>query len=136
MYIQFLLVMSAFRISKWSFQTRSKKLQSLAQWQRQYEQLRRSLSQIGYISQGSVQDRTSRPGGGAGYQWTRKVAQKTVTVSLTPEQFGNMKGAICHYRKLHQQLKQMEQLSRRIIFLNAPHSNRRKRLSQSILGIK
>ncbi len=114
----------------------SMQLQPLDRWQRQYEQLRRSLGEIGYISQGSVQDRTSRPGGGAGYQWTRKVAQKTITVSLNPEQFGNLKEAICNYRKLRQQLKQMEQLSRRIIFLNAPHANRRKRLSQSVLGIK
>ena len=50
--------------------------------QRQYQQLRRSLSHLGYLSQGSVQDRTARQDGGAGYQWTRKVAAKTVTVSL------------------------------------------------------
>ena len=41
---------------------------------RQYERLRGSLGRLGYISQGSVQDRTARQGGGAGYQWTRKVA--------------------------------------------------------------
>ena len=34
---------------------------------------------VGYISQGSIQDRTARKGGGAGDQWTRKVVQKTVT---------------------------------------------------------
>ena|SRR5436309_11231 len=88
--------------------------------QREYEWLRRALSQVGYISQGSVQDRTARKGGGAGYQWTRKVAQKTVTVSLTAEQFVKMKEAVSNYRKIRQQLKQMEMLSRRIIFLNAP----------------
>ena len=109
---------------------------SLAHLQWQYEQLCRSLSQRGLISQGSVQDRTSRQGGGVGYQWTRKVAQKTVTVSLTQEQFVQMKGAVRNYRRLRQQLKQMEALSRRIIFQSVPHPNRLKRLSQKVLGTK
>ena len=114
----------------------SKKPPPLAQLQRQYEQLRRALGQVGYLSQGSVQDRTSRQGGGAGYQWTRKVAQKTVTVSLTAEQFDQMKKAVDNYRKLRQQLTKMEKLSREIIFQNSPHTHRRKRLSQIVLGTK
>src|SRR6266704_6603494 len=107
----------------------SKKAASVAQPQRRHQQLRRQLGQLGLISQGSVQDRTSRQGGGAGYQWTRKVAQKTVTVSLTADQFAKMKAAITNYRKLRQQLKQMETLSRGIIFQNTPHPSRHKCLS-------
>ena len=103
--------------------------------QRQYEQLRQRLSQSGYISQGSVQDRTHRQGGGAGYQWTRKVAQKTITVSLTAEQFVCMKQAVSNYRRLRRQLKEMEKLSRRIIFRVVPHPGRRKRLNQKVLGL-
>lgn len=102
--------------------------------QRQYELLRRRLAQVGYISQGSVQDRTARKGGGAGYQWTRKVAQKTITVSLTAEQFAKMKQAVRNFRKLRQHLQQMEKLSRRIIFETAPHPSRLKRLSRKVLG--
>jgi hypothetical protein len=102
--------------------------------QQQFEQLRRRLGQLGYISQGSVQDRTKRAGGGAGYQWTRKVAQKTITVALTQEQFGQMKTAVTNYRQLRQQLSQMEKLSRSIIFQNHPHPDRRKRLSKKVLG--
>ena len=104
--------------------------------QRQYSLLRRRLSQIGYISQGSVQDRTARKGGGAGYQWTRKVAQKTVTVSLTAEQFAKMRDATSNYRKLRRQLKEMELASRSIIFEKSPHPTRRKCLSPSVLGLK
>lgn len=104
--------------------------------QRQYERLRRRLGQTGYISQGSVQDRTARKGGGAGYQWTRKVAQKTVTVSLTFQQFTKMKQAVINQRKLRQQLKEMEMLSRSIIFQNTPHPSRRKTLSHKVLGTK
>lgn len=102
---------------------------------RQYEQLRQDLAQLGYISQGSVQDRTARKGGGAGYQWTRKVAQKTVTVSLTAEQFKRLKEAVGNYRRLRRQLKQMEALSRKIIFQEAPHPARQKRLSPKVLGV-
>jgi hypothetical protein len=101
----------------------------------QYEQLRQSLAHLGPISQGSVQDRTARKGGGAGYQWTRKVAQKTVTVCLTGEQFAKMLEAVRNYRQLRRHLRAMENLSRRIIFQTAPHPRRRKRLTQKVLGI-
>src|SRR6266849_8869287 len=113
-----------------------KKARSSASRQREYERLRRRLSQVGYISQGSVQDRTARKGGGAGYQWTRKVAQKTVTVSLTAEQFAKMREAIANYRRLRQQLNQMEILSRTMIFESAPHVSRLKSLSRKVLGTK
>jgi hypothetical protein len=103
--------------------------------QARYDQLRRRLAQVGYLTQGSVQDRTRRKGGGAGYQWTRKVARKTVTVSLTQEQFARMKEAVANYRKLKQRLREMEKLSRRIIFESSPHEERRKRLSQKVLGL-
>jgi hypothetical protein len=101
---------------------------------RQYEQLRQRLSQIGHLSQGSVQDRTGRVGGGAGYQWTRKVAQKTVTVALTQEQFQLLQQATHNYRQVRQLLHQMETLSRKIIFQDCPHPDRRKRLNQRVLG--
>jgi hypothetical protein len=115
---------------------KTERAQPLLQLQRQYERLRRPLGQIGYITQGSVQDRTRRQGGGAGYQWTRKLARKTVTVALTAEQFECMKEALSNYRMLRRRLKQMEQLSRTIIFRTAPHHHRRKRLSQTVLGTK
>jgi len=107
---------------------------SVSSAQHEFDRLRRALSQLGYISQGSVQDRTSRHGGGAGYQWTRKVAQKTLTVSLTAEQFLQMKQATANYRNLRQLLKRMERLSRTILFSQHPHPARRKRLSPKVLG--
>ena len=108
--------------------------QSLAA-QRRYEQLRRTLAHLGPISQGSVQDRTARKGEGAGYQWTRKVAGKTLTVSLTQEQFAKMKEAVSNYRRLRQQVRKMESLSRCMIFQASPHPRRRKSLSPKVLGI-
>jgi len=101
---------------------------------RQYKQLRQRLSQVGYLSRGSVQDRTQRGGGGAGYQWTRKVAQRTVTVALTQEQFRLLQQATRNYRELRRLLHQMETLSRKIIFQSCPHPGRRKHLNQKVLG--
>ena len=102
--------------------------------EREYQRLRAGLSRLGYITQGSVQDRTGRRGGGAGYQWTRKVAGKTVTVALTAPQFALLQEAVKNYRHLRRQLQQMERLSRQIIFQREPHPGRRKRLSQKVLG--
>ena len=112
----------------------NKRTPALSQLRRRHEQLRHQLSQLGLISQGSVQDRTARQGGGAGYQWTRKVAGKTVTVSLTAEQFAEMKQAVGNYRTLRHQLSEMERVSRKIIFQSTPHPSRRKNLSQKVLG--
>ena len=108
---------------------------SLARLQRQFQRLRRELAQGGYISQGSVQDRTARQGGGAGYQWTRKVGQKTVTVSLTAQQFQEMKQAVANQQKLRRSIAELEKISRQIIFQSNPHPRRRKRLSRKVLGL-
>src|SRR5437870_13220183 len=66
---------------------------SLAALEERYDHLRKSLAQIGYISQGSVLARSVATSGRSGYQWTRKVAQKTITVSLSRQQFGAMQQA-------------------------------------------
>ena len=110
------------------------KTDSIDSLEREYGRLRRRLSLLGWISQGSVQDRTAREGGGMGYQCTRKVAAKTVTVALTQEQFSKMRQAVANYRQLRLLLKEMEKLSRSIIFQTAPHTTRRKKLSRKVLG--
>jgi hypothetical protein len=113
-----------------------KKVVSLEELRRQFEQSRRRLGQLGCISQGSVQDRTAREGGGAGYQWTRKVAGKTITVALTCPQFQAMKQAIANYRQLRRDLAELERISRRIMFQSNPHMSRRKLLTNRVLGLK
>ena len=108
---------------------------SLAKLRRDYERCRRELAALGPISQGSVQDRTGRRGGGAGYQWTRKVAAKTVTVALTQEQFVALREAVANRRKLTKLIGRMEGLSRQILFQAHPHPARRKPLSKKVLGL-
>jgi hypothetical protein len=101
----------------------------------QYHRLRQRLARIGYLSQGSVQQRSVAASGRSGYQWTRKVAQKTVSVALSQPQFEAMKRAIANERKLWQTVQEMERVSRQIIFASTADTRRRKRLSKKVLGL-
>ena len=99
-----------------------------------YSQLRQRLAQIGWISEGYVQNRG--PGaGGPCYQWTRKVKGKTVSVALSKEQFEWMQAAIAHWRQAQAILKEMQRLSRRVLFETVPNPPRRKRLPKRVLGL-
>jgi hypothetical protein len=93
---------------------------------RRYAALRRSLARIGYISDGSVLDRTTLRRARTGYQWTRKVGRKTVTVALSAEQFKAMKKAVQNGRRLRKTLRAMEGLSRQILFAATPDTRRHK----------
>ena len=104
-------------------------------WHREYERLRKSLAQIGYISQGSVLDRSTLRPPRSGYQWTRKVAGKTITVALSDQQFQAFSQAVENERNLWKTIRKMEHISRRILFENQPHIRRRKRLSNKVLGL-
>lgn len=107
----------------------------LAVWNARYAQLRAHLAKVGWISEGYVQDRG--PGaGGPCYQWTRKVRGKTVSVALSRDQFEWLSQAIANWRQVQSTLKQMQRLSRDVLFTTLPHPRRRKRLSKRILGLK
>lgn len=101
---------------------------------REYQALTRQLSQIGYISQGSVLDRSTLRRPRSGYQWTRKLARKTITVALSAEQFVALQKAISNRRALEKTIAKMEKLSRRILFETTPDTARRKQLSKKVLG--
>lgn len=107
----------------------------MAQLQKDYQRLRRSLPQIGYISQGSVVDRSKLKPPRSGYQWTRKVKGKTITVALSQCEFDELALAIANERKLNQTIRQMEQISRRILFSNRSQPGHGKPLRQKVLGL-
>ena len=113
----------------------SKSSVPVAQLQKHYQRLRRSLAQIGYISQGSVLDRSKLRPPRSGYQWTRKVRAKTITVALSQAEFDALAQAIANERKLNQTIRQMEQISRCILFANRSKSDYRKPLRQKVLGL-
>ena len=108
---------------------------SLAALEQQYDRLRKSHARMGYISQGSVLARSVATSGRSGYQWTRKVAQKTITVSLSQQQFEAMKQAVQNERKLWKTVQEMEKVSRQILFASLPDTRRRKRLAKRVLGL-
>jgi hypothetical protein len=102
--------------------------------QRAYARLRGQLARVEWISEGYVQNRG--PGaGGPCYQWTRKVKGKTVSVALSREQFEWLEAAIGQWRELQATLKEMQRLSRRVLFETVPHPPRRKKLGKKVLGI-
>jgi hypothetical protein len=103
--------------------------------ERHYDRLRQSLAQIGYISQGSVLDRSTLRPPRRGYQWTRKVARKTITVALSSEQFHWLEQAVDNERKLWKTIQEMEKISRQILFGTLPDTRRRKRLGKKVLGL-
>src|SRR5438045_181875 len=108
---------------------------SLPQLQQRYAQLTQRLQHVGWISEGYVQDRG--PGaGGPCYQWTRKVKGKTVSVALSKEQYQWLRSAIIQWRRLQATLKEMQRLSRRVLFETVPHPPRRKKLGKKVLGLK
>ena len=99
-----------------------------------YGRLREQLAHTGWISEGYVQDRG--PGaGGPCYPWTRKVKGKTVSVALSQEQYYWLKEAIANWRKLQTILKEMQRLSRQVLFETLPSPKRRKRLGKKVLGL-
>ena len=112
-----------------------KKLAPADSLQRQYESLCSSLAKTGYISQGSVLDRSTLRTPRSGYQWTRKVARKTITVALSPEQFRSLRKAIENRRNLQRTIGKMEKLSRQILFGTLPDTSRRKPLPKKVLGL-
>ena len=94
-------------------------------WRREYEEKQRELTaalQTGALLQGSaVQQRYQRKTKsglkecGPYHLWTRKVRGKTVTVSLTEEQYRRVEQAIATRRKVDQLLKEMQQLSQHML---------------------
>jgi hypothetical protein len=112
----------------------SQKLSATTSRQKEYARLCAQLAQIGWISQGYVQDRG--PGaGGACYPWTRKVKGKTVCVALSKEQYEWLKQAIANWRTVQKILRQMQRLSREELFQSLPGPKRRKKLSKVVLGL-
>ena len=108
---------------------------ALAVLQGKYDRLRQSLARTGPISEGSVLQRSVTTSGRSGYQWTRKVAGKTVAVALSQPQFAALQKAVANERKLWKTIKEMQKISRQNIFASTPDTSRRKPLSKIVLGL-
>ena len=100
----------------------------LRQYTARYAQAKRALQDIGFIALGSVQTRyktCGQPGcacqndadkrHGPYYHWTRKVAGKTVSVTLTEEESDLYRKAIANSRKLDRLINILQKISTRAL---------------------
>ena len=106
-----------------------------ADLEKRFDRLRQKLARTGYISRGSVLARSVATSGRSGYQWTRKVRGKTISVALSREQYEWLRAAIANWRQVQQTLKEMQRLSREVLFSTVPHPPRRKKLGKKVLGL-
>jgi hypothetical protein len=56
-------------------------------------------------------------------------------VALSKEQFEWLGTAIVQWRQLQAALREMQRLSRQVLFETVPHPQRRKRLGKKVLGL-
>jgi len=104
--------------------------------QRRYRQLARRLADVGFITQGSVFERNKRGASGSRYQWTWKDRnQKTRSLTLSAEQYHWLKQALANQRQVEATLKEMRQLSQRILLSAIPGTRRRKPLNSRVLPL-
>src|SRR5688572_32638304 len=114
----------------------NKEPQKLAVLEAQLRRLAQSLSRTGFVSQGSVFERKKKTSGSR-YQWNWKDSkQKTVSLTLSPQQFIWLKKAIARSRCVEQTLRKMRRISHRVLLEHLPGPRRRKRLRlQSLQAI-
>jgi len=106
----------------------------LAQLEARYETLRTALARVGYLSQGSIY---RRPPGQPGnrFTWSTKVKAKTVSLALSAEQADWLETAIAEHRRVKKTLAEMHRLSRQIMRLRFPDTERRKPLNKKVLRL-
>jgi len=114
------------------FSMKNTSSQARAGLEKHFERLRQKLARTGYISRGSVLARSVSTSGRSGYQWTRKVAGKTISVSLSQEQFEAMRQAVSNQRELSKTIEQMERVSRQLLFQTTADTCRRKPLGKKL----
>ncbi len=106
--------------------------QRLAAYRRRYQALADQLTEIGFITAGSLTSRHTRCANpncrchhgqphGPYWQWTAKVNGKTITKRLTPEQAQHYQRWIDNDRRLHAILKQMRDTANKATTLILKH---------------
>lgn len=106
----------------------------LASLEARYAELRQQLAGIGYLSHGSVY---RRPAGqpGTRFTWSTKVKAKTVSLALSEEQADWMEQAIVEHRRVKTIFGEMHRLSRQIMRLRFPDTDRRKPINKKVLRL-
>ncbi len=119
---------------------------SVETMKRRYERLKTRVAGLGPVLQGTILERTmlrddpretgTRKLYGPYYQWTRKIAAKTVTVNLTASQARVYQRAIDNHRKLESILTKMRELSLMILEASTEGVKKRKSRQHNDLNLK
>lgn len=89
---------------------------------RHYEQLKKQLLGLDWICQGSLMHEPPNA-----WRWTRKIKAKTVTIALSQQQAELYQQAIAHHRRLEQILRQMRDLSQKVLLGSVQGVSKRPR---------
>ena len=102
--------------------------QAISKAKQRYERLQVRLEGLPWILNGSVMQiapRTESPNAKTTYTWTRKIKAKTVTVSLSKQQYLAFRKAIEAHRKVERTLQEMREISERTLLASLPGVKRR-----------
>lgn len=102
----------------------------LKTWEKDFNKHLSKLSSLPWIVQGSVVEIAPPPGAPRAkprYIWTRKVNQKTVTVSLSKAQYKAFMKAIESNRKVEDTLKDLRNVSQTVLLESLPGVQKRRR---------
>jgi hypothetical protein len=111
-----------------------KKKDILAEHADEYLQLQKQLRSVSLLAQGSVFATQPPPEAlraRTHYKWTRKLRGKTVSETLSKEQYEVLKGAISANRQIEDVLKRMRQISQDSILRALPDSPRKRGAQRS-----
>jgi hypothetical protein len=108
--------------------------ETLEQLEQQYDALKAELAKINYLSAGTIY---RRPKGTSGSrcQWTTKDDNKTVSITLSPEQADWLEAAIDEHRRVKNMLAELHRLSRRVMLKKFPDAERRKPLNKKVMHL-
>ena len=101
----------------------------LAEHAKEYRELQKQLRNVPLLAQGNVfatEPHPKAPRASTHYKWTRKVKAKTVSETLSKEQFEVLQEAIEANRQVEKTLKRMRQIAQDAILRALPDSPRKR----------
>lgn len=101
----------------------------LAEHAGEYRQLQKHFRNLPLLAQGNVfatEPPPEAPRASTHYKWTRKINGKTVSVTLSKEQFEAFKEAIAANRRVEEALQHMRHIAQQAILLALPDSPRKR----------
>lgn len=101
----------------------------LAEHAEEYHRLQKQLRNVPLLAQGNVfatEPHPKAPRASTHYKWTRKVRGKTVSETLSKEQFEALKEAIEANRRVKETLRKMRHIAQQAILRALPDSPRKR----------